>query len=66
MQPASLHDHADVLQTARAIRHRPASDPVRTALLIASALATVLVGCVAVKTLLSNNQQQVRSIQSPR
>jgi hypothetical protein len=39
---------------------------VRTALLIASAFATLLVGFVAATALFTNNQQEVSSIQAPR
>jgi hypothetical protein len=57
---------ADVLQTERQTSHQPQSDPVRTALLVAAALATLLVGVVAVKAIFSNNQQELPSIQAPR
>jgi hypothetical protein len=59
-------DGADVLQTLRQESRQPQSDPVRTALLIAAALATLLVGFVAAKSLFSNKQQEVSSIQAPR
>ena len=59
-------DGADALQTSRQEVRQPQSDPVRTALLIAAALATLLVGLVAAKSLFSNNQQEISSIQAPR
>ena len=49
--PASLRDGADVLQTSRQVPPASQPDPVRTALLVASAFATVLVGGVALNAL---------------
>lgn len=63
---APVRDGVDFLQTARPLPRAERADPVRTALLIASALATLAVGCVAAKALLNNDSQQVSSIQAPR
>ncbi len=63
-RPASIRT-SDPLQRSALPARRP-SDPVRDALVIASVFASVLVGCVALKTLFSNSSLDVSVIQAPR
>lgn len=64
-RPASTRDRDPLQRSTLTTAPRP-YDPVRNALLIASVFASVLVGCVALKTLFSNASQEISAIQAPR